>query len=48
MRNRYRLQIAMVLASIPSLSVARISDEVGFASAAAMTLVEKGLRQLCI
>lgn len=36
MRNRYRLQIAMVLASIPSLSIATIADEVGFGSAAAL------------
>jgi AraC-like DNA-binding protein len=36
MRNRYRLQIAIALASIPSLSVTALADEVGFASPAAL------------
>jgi AraC-like DNA-binding protein len=36
MRNRYRLQIAIALASIPSISVATLADEVGYASPAAL------------
>jgi AraC-like DNA-binding protein len=36
MRNRYRLQIAILLASIPSISVATLADEVGYASPAAL------------
>lgn len=36
MRNRYRLQTAIALASIPAISVATIADEVGYASPAAL------------
>ena len=36
MRNRYRLQIAMGLASIPGISVATIAAEVGYASPTAL------------
>lgn len=36
MRNRYRLQIAIALASIPSLSVAELAAEVGYASPGAL------------
>ena len=36
MRNRYRLQIAIALASIPSLSVATLANEVGYGSPAAL------------
>lgn len=36
MRNRYRLQIAIALASIPSIPVTMLADEVGYASPAAL------------
>jgi AraC-like DNA-binding protein len=36
MRNRYRLQIAIALASIPAISVSTLADEVGYASPAAL------------
>jgi transcriptional regulator GlxA family with amidase domain len=45
MRNRYRLQLAIFLLSVPSLSVATIADEVGYASSAALirALAKAGL-----
>lgn len=36
MRNRYRVQIAIALASVPQLSVAQIADEVGYSSPTAL------------
>ncbi len=36
MRNRYRLQIAIALASIPTLTLTTIADEVGYGSPAAL------------
>jgi AraC-like DNA-binding protein len=36
MRNRYRLQFAIVLASIPDIAVSTIADEVGYSSATAL------------
>ncbi len=37
MRNRWRIQIAAVLLSVPELTLSAIADEVGYASAAALT-----------
>lgn len=37
MRNRWRIQIAAVLLSVPELTLSAIADDVGYASAAALT-----------